>query len=87
MKAEDYTPGPRIDTPELLRDVLAYEDAVFIDATFYDSGVLAVVDSHPWRARVVKTFTVRRAYLKCPQTAKEMRAHTAAHIAHKEDTP
>jgi hypothetical protein len=87
MNPLDYTPGPVIDTPELLRGVLANEDAVFLHGAFVETAYFRKYVSSGWPRADTGDGRFRRAFLKCPQTAKEMRAHTAAHIAHKEDTP
>jgi hypothetical protein len=76
MKPEDYIIGPRIDTPELLRDVLANEDAVYVNGEFTPCCDLQETKRYYSHiAMYVRTF--HRAYLKCPQTAKEMRKETA----------
>jgi hypothetical protein len=87
MKASDYTPGPVIDTPEQLRDVLANEDAAFLHGAFVETAYFRKYVSSGWPRADTGDGRFRRAFLKCPQTAKEMRAHNPAHNAHKEKRP
>jgi hypothetical protein len=78
MNPADYVSGPVIDTPELLRDVILYEDAVWIAGAARECGLLrcyagsAAILAHWLEAGA----PVCRAFLKCPQTAAEMRKET-----------
>jgi hypothetical protein len=85
MKPEDYAPGPTIDTPELLLDVLANEDGVFHFGTFLTPAAAERrVASWKAMARVwIADGSFRRACLKCLQTGKEMRAAIRAPVVDK----
>jgi hypothetical protein len=76
MKASDYTPGPVIDTPELLRSVLANEDAVFLHGAFVETAYFRKYVSSGWPRADTGDGRFRRAFLKCPQTAAERRKGT-----------
>jgi hypothetical protein len=83
MKPEDYAPGTVIDTPELLRAVLANEDAVYLHGAFVECSFFAKYVSAGWPRTDTGDGRFARACLKCPQTGKEMRAAIRAPVVDK----
>jgi hypothetical protein len=75
MNPSDYTPGPVIDTPELLRDVLANEDAVYVNGEFTPCCDLQETKRY-YSHIAMYVSTYHRAFVKCPQTAAEMKRDT-----------
>ena len=81
LTAADYVPGSVIDTPELLRAVLAHEDGVWIEFHAGETPILmtaeeATLHLSGWTAqrdRLLAQGRIRRALVRCPQTAEEMR--------------
>ena len=76
MSAADYTPGRAITTTALLRDVIRHEDALYYQGVWRDCYEFWLFFSrYPLAVKAqCKAGAVRRACLKCPQTAGEMRA-------------
>jgi len=62
----DYSPGPVIDTPELLDAVLKNEDALYVDGRWYSLTSTTLLDL----AAAMQVFAegrheFRRAWLRC----------------------
>ena len=73
MTGEDYNPGLVIGTAELLRDVIACEEAVFLHGALVECEYLRPYVSAKWPGEQTGDGRFLRAFLKCPQTARQMR--------------
>jgi len=76
MNSSDYIPGEPITTQELLRDMLEHEDAVFLHGAYVESTYFRKYVSPGWPRADTCDGRFRRALVRCPQSAAEMRANT-----------